>query len=648
VHIGHIIASVWLFLLCVLAPAHAEKRVALVVGNGAYAHADKLTNPVDDAHGMREALAALKFDVIYGTDLDGKALRRLINRFNDRVTDADVALVYFAGHGATFGDAPYVVPVDAEFTSLAEMPAELVAVEELVGELRRAKTMRIAILDACRDNAAEQALKQSRGGPPSRGLAPPKNPAGLIIAYATQHGATAADSGTGGNSPFTAALLANIATPGLDVKEMFFKTGSDVSAATGGRQRPEISVSMYERYALAPGAKPEMKPAETKPAETPLSAEAGQVWATVQNATSIAVIDEFIRQFGAHPVYGPMARARREELARDARKEPEPSGEPSKQPQRQPPGDAVALAVEPVLPGVVLTAAQERTLKPKDAFRECADCPEMVVVPAGKFTMGSPESEQGRSDNEGPQHIVTIGKPFAVGKLHVTVDQFAVFVRETGYEAGANCIKWGDDRTGHDGSWHQPGFAQEGSHPVVCVSWDAGKAYVDWLAKKTRKPYRLLSEAEWEYAARGQTASGAYGRFWFGNGTADLCRHGNGADQAARVGNQKADNSKFAPCNDGYAHTSPAGHYTPNAFGLHDMVGNAWQWTEDCEHVDYNGAPNDGSAWTTGKCGGDRHIVRGGSWHVAPEYLRVAYRPGIVATGGTNEVGFRVARALVP
>jgi uncharacterized caspase-like protein len=188
--------------MCALAPAHAEKRVALIVGNGAYRHADRLDNPVNDARGIRDALAALKFDIIYGEDQDGQSLRRLIGQFAGRVDGADVALVYFAGHGATFGDAPYVVPVDATFTSLDEAPYELVSVETLIGELRRAKDkgVRIAILDACRDNAAEQALKKSRGGAPSRGLAPPKNPSGLIIAYATQHGATAADSAGSRNS----------------------------------------------------------------------------------------------------------------------------------------------------------------------------------------------------------------------------------------------------------------------------------------------------------------------------------------------------------------------------------------------------------------------------------------------------------------
>jgi formylglycine-generating enzyme required for sulfatase activity len=593
VRIVQVIAALWLALVCVLAPAHAEKRVALVVGNGAYVHADRLANPVNDARGMRDALAALKFDVIYGTDLDGKALRKTISRFNDRVADADVALVYFAGHGATFGDVPYVVPVDAEFASLAEMPAELVAVEDLIGELRRAKTVRIAILDACRDNAAEQALKGARTlGPPSRGLAPPKNPAGLIIAYATQHGATAADSAGSGNSPFTAAILHNIATPGLDVKEMFFKVGGDVAAVTGGRQRPEISISMYEQYALVPGAA--VPP--PGPADGTAQAAVAQAWGAAKDSVSLEVIDAFLRQYGGVPVYGELARARRVELEKLALAVTPP---PRPEPSPPPPGSGP------------LTAAQERGLKPKDAFRECEGCPEMVVVPAGSFTMGSPDGEKDRSSDESPQHRVTISKPFAAGAWAVTVDQFAAFVKDTGAQAP-----------------RKPGFGQDGSHPVVNVTWQDAKAYAEWLARKTGRPYRLLSEAEWEYAARAGTAT----PFWWGSSITPSQANYNG-NYVYAGGGSKGEYRQG---------TVPAGSFAPNPWGLYNVHGNVWQWTEDCYHDSYRGASPDGSAWTT-TCDSGR-VVRGGSWDNNPRTLRAAIRSGDSDTG--NAVGFRLARTL--
>jgi formylglycine-generating enzyme required for sulfatase activity len=298
---------------------------------------------------------------------------------------------------------------------------------------------------------------------------------------------------------------------------------------------------------------------------------------------------------------------------------------------------------------VALSAAEECSLKPKDSFRECESCPEMVVVPAGSFTMGSPKDEKDRSDSEGPQHTVTIGKPFAAGKLHVTRDQFAAFVKESGYQVSTKCNTWAAGGSS-DGSWRDPGFAQDGSHPVVCVTWDDAKAYVEWVAAKTGKPYRLLSEAEFEYAARGRTSPATYPRFWFGNDEKDLCRYGNGADQKARDSIQAAKNWTVAPCNDGYAYTSPAGHYAPNDFGLYDMAGNAWQWTEDCWHDSYAGAPTDGSAWTDTSCDSGR-VIRGGAWLLGSGDRRAARRAARGATGGSStvdDVGFRIARSLSP
>jgi formylglycine-generating enzyme required for sulfatase activity len=220
---------------------------------------------------------------------------------------------------------------------------------------------------------------------------------------------------------------------------------------------------------------------------------------------------------------------------------------------------------------------------------------------------------------------VTISKPFAAGKVHVTVDQYAAFVRETRYDSPKSSPS--------DRSWRDPGFAQEGSHPVVNLKWADATAYVDWLAKKTGKPYRLLSEAEWEYAARGRTQPGGYQRFWFGNDEKEICRYANFEDRTA--------GQKEAPCDDGYTNTSPAGHYAPNAFGLYDMAGNAWQLTADCYHGTYNGAPDDGSVW--GTCSGS-HVIRGGSWFRSPLTLRAAFR---MKEEG-NSVGFRLARTLNP
>jgi formylglycine-generating enzyme required for sulfatase activity len=332
------------------------------------------------------------------------------------------------------------------------------------------------------------------------------------------------------------------------------------------------------------------------PAGSTLVADAERTWGRVQNTTSLAVVDDFIQHYGTVPVYGPLARAKRDELAKLA-----------VPPQPPPPPSGAAP----------LTAQQERGLTPKDTFRECENCPEMVVVPAGSFTMGSPAGEN-RWSNEGPQHVVAISRPFAVGKLHVTRDQFAVFARETRLAAHSGC------------DWRNPGFSQDGSHPVVCVSWNDAKAYADWLAKKTGKPYRLLSEAEWEYAARAGTST----PFWWGS---SITARANYEGKYVFVG----DGGKF----EYRKGTVPAGSFDANPWGLYDVHGNAWQWTEDCWHENYNDAPADGSAWTTGNCNNGR-VVRGGSWGNDPSYLRAAQRSWF--TDETYFVGFRLARTLTP
>jgi formylglycine-generating enzyme required for sulfatase activity len=262
--------------------------------------------------------------------------------------------------------------------------------------------------------------------------------------------------------------------------------------------------------------------------------------------------------------------------------------------------------------------------------------------------MGSPESEPGRNSWEGPQHVVTFARPFAVGKLEVTVDQFAAFVRDTGYRADGACftLEKGKFDSPPDRSWRNPGYAQDGSYPAVCLSYSDAKAYVDWLAKKTGKGYRLLSEAEWEYAARGRTTPGSGPRYGFGDSDAAICAHGNGFDQSGKHTVPGTTTWAALPCFDGYAQTAPVGKFTANAFGLHDMLGNAKEWTADCyqQGPGYRGAPLDGSAWTPGDC--RQRIQRGGSWLGYARLLRVAFRYKAAPEDRTSDVGLRVARTL--
>lgn len=236
------------------------RRVALVMGNADYRHVARLDNTINDARIMRDVLTRLGFEVIYGENLDRRSMGRNIGEFGAIVRDADAAIVYFAGHGSTFGDIPYVVPVDSRYEKLGEIPSELIQVESLVSELRRAKGVRLVILDACRDNEREIDLRRQeaaargdakRGGSVSRGLARLPNPDGLIVVYSTQHMTTASDGKPGGNSPFTGVLARHLTTPGVDIKDVLFRTAGEVVKESGGTQRPEIAISLFEPFVLA-------------------------------------------------------------------------------------------------------------------------------------------------------------------------------------------------------------------------------------------------------------------------------------------------------------------------------------------------------------------------------------------------------------
>lgn len=261
---------------------------------------------------------------------------------------------------------------------------------------------------------------------------------------------------------------------------------------------------------------------------------------------------------------------------------------------------------------------------PETSFRDCADCPLMRLLPAGKLLMGSPASEPGHDAAEAPQHQVTIRRPFAIGVYDVTRAQFAVFARATNYVANPKC-DWRSPK-----ARGQP-IDQTDADPVVCVSWSDAEAYAKWLSAKTGHSYRLPSEAEWEYAAR----AGSKTAVPWGSGSArDFANYG--SDQCC---------APFDAGRDRWLYTSPVGSFRPNAFALYDMLGDVWQRTEDCGHADYSGAPSDGSAWLSG---GDctTRIIRGGGWFVSFDQLRTAARAADPADFRKNDIGFRVARSL--
>jgi formylglycine-generating enzyme required for sulfatase activity len=265
----------------------------------------------------------------------------------------------------------------------------------------------------------------------------------------------------------------------------------------------------------------------------------------------------------------------------------------------------------------------------RDPFIDGSDSgPALVVVPAGRFQMGSPEHERsiamaaGAQQNwlarETPQHWVGIARAFALGRNPVSVGEWRVFVRDTGWQGQGEV------------DWAAPGFAQTDAHPVVGVTWHDAQRYVQWLSARTGQRYRLPSEAEWEYACRAGTR------------TAFSCGDTIGTDQANYDGNFTYNGGAHGIYRKG---TTPAGAFAPNPWGLCDMHGNVWEWVQDVVHENYEGAPVDGSAWEEG---GDqsRRILRGGSWLYNPRYLRSALRNGFSAVLSNDIVGFRVVREL--
>jgi formylglycine-generating enzyme required for sulfatase activity len=256
-------------------------------------------------------------------------------------------------------------------------------------------------------------------------------------------------------------------------------------------------------------------------------------------------------------------------------------------------------------------------------FQDCSKCPAMVAVPAGSFVMGYPPGDSGRFHQEGPMRTVTFGKPFAVGKFEVTFDEWDACATEN------QCPKVDDKGRGR------------GRRPAVYISWDQAAGYAKWLSNKTGRKYQLLTEAEWEYAARGGAES-RY-RFW-GLAPDRVCAFANVYDKTAKK--QDATGYENLPCDDRYVEAAPVGSFKPNAFGLYDMLGNVSEWTADClpTGLQWRGAPLDGTANLKGDC--SQRAYRGGSWFENEKYyMRTPDRYKYVGARD-SDLGFRVARTL--
>ena len=502
------------------------------------------------------------------------------------------------------------------------MSDEAVSTGRVLGAMEGAGNgLNLVILDACRNNPYSRGFR----GRSARGLAAPAQAArGSLIAYATSPNAVAAD-GSGRNGLYTKHLLRHMQEPGLGVEEVFKKVRIAVERESGGQQTPWELSSLTGDFSFtvaSTAGSGDSGDAERRRLEAErqrVAAERQRLAAERQLLEEQRRLAEERRQIEERQSEAE-ERAQREAEAERLKREQEARERAQREAEARERLEAEERAQREAEERARRQAEAEaerrrREREPARRFRDCDACPEMVVVPAGSFMMGSPPGEAERDDDEGPVHRVTIAEPFAVGIFEVTFREWDACV------SGGGCNGYHPD----DGGWGR------GNRPVIYVSWDDAQAYVKWLSRQTGHRYRLLSESEWEYVAR----AGTTGPFHTGATISTKQANYNGNPYGS--GRQGVYRGR----------PMPVGSFAANAFGLHDAHGNVQEWTEDCWNGSYRGAPDDGRAWERGDC--SWRMVRDGYWGSKPRYLRAANRGSdLTAIRYSSALGFRIARTLSP
>ena len=597
--------------------ALAERRVALVIGNSAYASAPQLKNPVSDALAVEAALGRMGFEVLLGTDLDIDAMRDLLREFGLAADGADLALFFYAGHGLQVAGRNYLIPIDAELERESDLDFAAIDLQLVLKQLELASGNSVILLDACRDNPFETRLSRAMGAARStavlaRGLAPVETLGGALIGFATDPGEVAYD-GDGANSPFTEALLTHIETPGLEINALMTRVRADVVTRTGRLQRPWSTSSLLDEVFLAPAVAAPVAEVD------PILADVERWKAADQDGSRAAVLG-YLQEF-PDGLFAEMARDRL--AAMDAAPVVEETA------ALKTPETAPDLAPDPALDA----ASRGDTPTPKQGDATCSQCPAFVSLPGGSFRMGSASGEATKAERP----VTTIDlPPFAMSVGEITVAEYRHFVETSGYRPANGCYVWastGKMRFQGEAGWAAPGFEASDDMPAACVNWQDAEAYAQWLAVTIGQSVRLPSEAELEYAIR----AGRADDYPFDGSAAGACAAVNAADASSRFAwRNKA-------CDDGYPEVAPAGHFPPNAYGLLAVTGNLWEWAADCWSPTLKGARSDGAAKAGGAC--ESRALRGGSWDDPVKNLRSAYRVGIPATRRQANVGFRVVIA---
>ena len=614
----------------------SEQRVALVIGNGQYEHIDTLRNPVNDALGMARVLRSIGFEVIELVNGNRTAMRNSIYKFEKLIhAKAEVALFYFAGHGLQAIDEDhsknYLVPIDADIQGELEVPEACISADWVLRILQEKKGNRVnlIILDACRNNPFESRSFRTTGGQGVIGLTGMSAPSGSVIAYSADAGQVAWD-GEGRHSPYTGSLIRHINTPGTTILDVFTRVAADVQNATQHLTSPQVpwlSTNLTQNLSLVPPSDPPY----------PIPAQ------SLHEAAGLNRTEEVLRllmgggevnarnKAGQTPLHvaarfnaGETAEVLLNQRA-DVNSQDNEGNTPLHTAVQYYDHQNNALQIAKLLlsKGADVNARNNSSRTPFDiaklsqakeiigvlrgsVFRDCVECPEMVIVPSGSFIMGSPDNEDSRHDNEGPRHRVQIEYPLAVGVYEVMFAEWDACVNDDG------C----GEHNAYDQGWGR------GNRPVINVNWDDAQSYVRWLSKKTGHTYGLLGESEWEYVARAGTQT----PFYFGSTISP--------EQANYDGTSQKDVSRGM--------TISVGSFSANGWGVHDMHGNVWEWVQDCWNDSYAGAPADGSAWESGDC--DKHVLRGGSWFDGQGDLRSGNRDSMDPRIRAPDVGFRVAR----
>ena len=620
-----------------------ETRVALIIGNSDYKSAP-LENPANDASDLANALEKRGFVVLVRENVGERGLKEAVDVFAKHLKKGGIGLFFFAGHGIQLKDQNFLIPVDIGFDSEADITYKSVSAEYVLSRMAEAgNRVNVVILDACRNNPY-----QASGRTSSKGLGVMnvgRAEKGTFIAYATSPGSTAAD-GKGRNGLYTKNLLRALEAGDTDIDKVFGRVRTGVVRETGGAQVPWTSSSVIGNFYfdaaedLATMQRP-VKPLPVRAEETVAAAapynpaEETAYWERIKNSRDPADYIGYLEKYSG---------ARRAAYARWMAQKfggvvpARPSVSAATQQTGQLAMASPGQVISPSAPAV--GAAGAAVPSPGTVIRDCQECPELVTVPGGEFVMGSGPKERMREPDELPPHRVRVAGPFAVGKFEVTRAQYATFVRETSREhpQGCHSLIGGRFHKNTKATWQDPGFEQKDNEPVVCVSWEDAEAYVAWLSKKTSRAYRLLNEAEWEYVAR----AGSTGRrHWSEPDQSAVCRYASVADSSAK---HLLPGMPLFPCSDGIEKMAPVGSFPANAFGVHDMMGNAWEWVEDCWNEGYAGAPESALPRLSGSC--TERAFRGGAWNSGPTTVRSAYRDRESKNERHDNLGFRVARSL--